>query len=263
MSIRARYDELTGNMEGALVEMEQASHIVDRMIEIPAYTRSWYHFRLAQLEFESGASENASNQFAEALRIYPLNAAALLYEAKLYRSQRNWQRALEAAKQSADLYPLPQALGYEVDAQRALGLTGDAGKTDALIDAERRLFDAQGINDRLLAIYYAEHREHFAAALAAARSDLARRGDEVYADDTMAWVLASAGRWNEARRYAVRATRLGTQDPEVQYHAGIVAWHTNHRVEARARFRAALTADPNFHPEYADEARKLLEDASL
>ena len=33
----------------------------------------------------------------------------------------DWQRALAAATRSAELYPLPQALGYEADAQRALG----------------------------------------------------------------------------------------------------------------------------------------------
>jgi tetratricopeptide (TPR) repeat protein len=258
MSVRARYDEISGNLIGAVVEMEQATQIVDRMIEIPAYSRSWYHFRLAQLEFEAGASENALEEFAQALHIYPENAAALLYEAKLYRSEQDWTRALAAAKRSAELYPLPQALGYEVDAQRALGRTGEARRTDALIGAERRLFDAQGINDRLLAMYYAEHHEHLAAALIAARSDLARRGDEIYADDTMAWVLASMGRWNEARAYAVRATRLGTQDPELQYHAGVIAWHTGHPGEARERLRAALNADPSFHPTYSNDARRLL-----
>ncbi len=262
MSVRARYEEIAGNLTGALVEMEGAAQIVDRMIEVPAYTRSWYHFRLAQIEFESGASENASREFAQALRIYPENAAALLYEAKLYRSKQDWTRSLAAAQQSADLYPLPQALGYEVDAQRALGRSGDARKTDALIGAERRLFDAQGINDRLLAMYYAEHHEHPAEALIAARSDLARRGDEIYADDTMAWVLASMERWSDARAYAVRATRLGTQDPELQYHAGVIAWHTGHFGEARQRLRAALKADPTFHPVYANDARKLLGDVS-
>jgi tetratricopeptide (TPR) repeat protein len=262
MSIRARYDELTGNLAGAVVEMRQAAQIVDRIVEIPANTRSWYHFRLAQLAFEGGVTETASQEFAEALRIYPENAAALLYQAKLFRAREDWPRALSSAKQSADLYPLPQALGYEVDAYRALGRPEEARKIDALIGAEQRLFDAQGINDRLLAMYYAEHREHFGAALAAARSDLVRRGDGIYADDTMAWVLASMGRWNAARVYSVRATRLGTQDPELEYHAGVIASHTGHPGEARRCLQAAIGSDPDFHPFYAAEARKQLAEMS-
>jgi tetratricopeptide (TPR) repeat protein len=258
MSIRARYDELTGALAGARVQMAQAAAIVDRIIVIPAYTRSWYHAREGQLAFEAGDAESAVAQFDEALRIFPDNAMALLFEAKLYRAHRDWPRALAAATRSAELYPLPQTLGYEADAQRALGDPSAARRTDALIRAEQRLFNAQGVNDRLLAMYYAEHREHLGDALAAARSDRAKRGDEIYADDTMAWALAALGRWEAARAYATRATRYDTADPELQYHAGVIAWHTGHAAEARRRLHAALASDPQFHPVYADDARRLL-----
>lgn len=262
ISIRARYDELTGNLAGARSEMTQATQIVDRIVEIPAYSRSWYHLRNGQLAFEAGDGDAAAGEFQEALRIFPNNAAALLYQAKLYRARHDWTRALTAATRSGDLYPLPQALGYEADAQRALHDDDAARVTDALIRAEQRLFNAEGINDRLLAMYYAEHHEHLNDALAAARSDLAKRGDEIYADDTMAWVLAAMGRWNPARTYALRAARYGTQDPELQYHAGVIAWHTGHRGEARIRLQAALATGGAFHPVYADDARALLSTGS-
>lgn len=258
MSIRARYDEVTGNLAGARVQMERAAAIVDRIIVLPAYTRSWYHAREAQLAFEAGDTAAAVAQFDDALRIFPDNAMALLLEAKLYRAHGDWPRTLAAATRSAELYPLPQALGYEADAQRALGDRAAARRTDALIRAEQRLFNAQGVNDRLLAMYYAEHRECLHDALVAARSDLAKRGDEIYADDTMAWVLAALGRWNAARGYALRAMRYDTPDPELQYHAAVIAWHTGHAAEARTRLHAALAADSRFHPVYADDARRLL-----
>ena len=72
MSIRARYDELTGNLAGAVVEMRQAAQIVDRIVEIPAYTRSWYHFadRAVRVRRRSDASI-ALAEFDEALRIFP------------------------------------------------------------------------------------------------------------------------------------------------------------------------------------------------
>ena len=54
MSIRARYDELTGNLTGARVLIAQATAMVDGMLGIPAYARSWYHMREAQLAFEAG-----------------------------------------------------------------------------------------------------------------------------------------------------------------------------------------------------------------
>ena len=257
-SIRARYDELTGHLDLARYVMARATRIVDEGIEVPAYTRSWFHARDGQLAFEAGDPSAAALEYDEALRIYPDNAMALMFQAKLYRARGDWQRALASATRSAQLYPLPQALGYEADAQRALGDVSGAQRTDALIRAEQRLFNVQGINDRLLAMYYAEHGEHLADALRAARSDLSKRGDEIYADDTMAWVLAAMGRWKQARVYAVRATRLGTQDPELQYHAGVIAWHTGHLNEAAGHIQAALATDPRFHPAYAGDARALL-----
>ncbi|MFY9739929.1 MAG: tetratricopeptide repeat protein, partial [Candidatus Cybelea sp.] len=191
MSIRARYDEVTGNLAGARIVMAEATQQVDRMISISAYTRSWYHVRDAQLAFEAGDARTTAAEYDEALRIFPANAMALLFAAKFYRAHHDWQHALAAATRSAELYPLPQALGYEADAQRALGDDEGASRTDALIWAEQRLFNVQGINDRLLAMYYAEHREHLNDAFAAARSDIGKRGNEIYADDTMAWVLAT------------------------------------------------------------------------
>jgi len=258
MSIRARYRELTGDLAGARDELTRATQTIDRMQTVPAYTRSWYHLRDAQLAFEAGDAAAAGAEFTESLRIFPDNAMALLYQAKFFRARGDWSRALDAAARSAELYPLPQALGYQADAQRALGDAEGARKTDALIHAEQHLFNVQGVNDRLLATYYAEHHEHLADALAAARSDLRKRGDEIYADDTMGWVLAAMGRWTQARAYAERAVRYNTQDPEVQYHAGIIALHTRHAGEARARLRAALTANASFHPFYAEDARKTL-----
>lgn len=258
ISIRARYNELAGNLAFARTEMAQATGRVDRMISIPAYTRAWYHLRDAQLAFEAGDDQTAAAEFTEALRIYPDDAMALLFEAKFYRARRDWPNALAAATRSAELYPLPQALGYEADAQRALGDEAGARRTDALIRAEQRLFNTAGINDRLLAMYYAEHREHLVDALAAARSDIAKRGNEIYADDTMAWVLAMMGRWPQARVYAERAARYDTPDPELEYHAGVIAWHTNQLDEARRRLSAALATDAHFHPLYADDARRIL-----
>jgi tetratricopeptide (TPR) repeat protein len=258
MSIRARYLEISGDLPGARDDLSQATQIVDRILAVPAYTRSWYHVRDAQLAFEAGDSQTADAEFAEALRIFPDNAMALLYQAKFYRAHGDWNRALVAAARSAELYPLPQALGYQADAQRALGDETGARETDGLIRAEQRLYNVAGVNDRLLAMYYAEHHEYLTDALAAAKSDLRKRGDEVYADDTMAWVLAAMGRWQQARIYAVRATRLGTADPELQYHAGIIALHTGHQIEARSRLRACLSQDAAFHPFYADDARQAL-----
>jgi tetratricopeptide (TPR) repeat protein len=257
-AVRARYDELTGNLEQARGYISRAMATTDSIADNSAYDRSWFHMRAAQLAFEDGDFKNADSEFATALQLFPDNAMALMFQAKMYRAQGRWQDALAAASRSADLYPLPQALGYEADAQRALGMTAQARGTDALIDAEKRLFDSQGINDRLLANYYAQRGAHLDVALTAATSDYRKRGSEIYADDTMAWTLARMGRWHQARPYAVAATRLGTQDSDVQFHAGVIALRNGFLKEGRSRLRAALATNPQFDPFEAPQAQALL-----
>jgi tetratricopeptide (TPR) repeat protein len=257
-SVWARYDELTGKLPQARVLIDRAMQVSDSDINNPAADRSWFHMRAAQLAFDAGDYATAEREFANCLAIFPDNAMALIFQARMFRAEKRWHATLKAATAAARLYPLPQALGYKADAERALGLTSAAEQTDALIGAEVRLFNAQGINDRLLANYYAQRGVHLRTALRSARSDYSRRGDEIYADDTMGWVLGAMGRWKEARIYAERAVRYGTQDAEVQYHAGIVALHTGHLHEAKARLSLALSENSQFHPVEADDARAQL-----
>lgn len=257
-AVAARNDELHGRLTFARNEIREAEATVDGMLTVSAYTRSWFHLRAAQLAFEEGDGGTVGDELAEALRIFPDNAGALLFEAQWHRSHARWHEAFLAATRSAALYPLPQALGYQADAQRALGDDRAAAVTDGLIDAEQRLNNARGVNDRLLAAYYAQRRTHLDDALRFARADLAKRGDEIYADDTVAWVLASMGRWTEAYRYSRRATRLGTNDPVLLYHAGAIAMEAGNAPEGRRLLEAALRQNPNFDPFGAEDARRRL-----
>lgn len=257
-AVAARFDELHGRLSFARNEIREAEATVDGMLTVPAYTRSWFHLRAAQLAFEDGDDATVGDELAQALRIFPDNAGALLVEAQWHRSHARWREVLSAATRSADLYPLPQALGYQADAQRALGNDRAAEATDALIDAEQRLNNARGINDRLLAAYYAQRHAHLRDALRFARADLAKRGDEIYAEDTVAWVLASMGRWSEAYRYSRRATRLGTNDPVLLYHAGAIAMEAGDTRAGRRLLEAALRQNPNFDPFGAEDARRRL-----
>jgi len=257
-SVRSRYEELTGRLDEARSLMARAAETMDSAVGSPAFDRSWFHMRAAQLAFEAGDAGAARAEFTNALALYPDNAMALLYQARMFRAEKRWSDALAAASSSVDLYPLPQGLGYVADAQRALDDETGARRTDALIAAEERIFDAQGVNDRLLANYYAQRGVHLGVALRAARDDYRRRGNEIYADDTMAWTLARAGRWHEAQTFAERSTRLGTQDSEVLFHAGMIALHNGAHKQARAWLTAALDRNPSFDPFDAGTARAAL-----
>lgn len=253
----ARYDELTGRLSAARTLIDTAQRQMDEVVDNPAEARAWTHWRQGELAFSAGETSVAIDRYREALSIYPGYWHAYNGLAKAYWAEKDWAQALDAARAGADAYPLPETLGYEYDAQIGLGRGADAAQTLDLIYAIERIGNAQGMNDRLIAMFYADHKLRADDAIAIARRDLSRR-DDIYSEDALAWTLAAAGRWSKARPHAERSVRLGTQDARLQYHAGVIALHCGERDEARRRLQFALSLNPQFHPYQAADASRLL-----
>lgn len=253
----ARYDEIAGQVSEARRLVERAMIETDAVMDNPAEARAWYHFRDGELAASVGDSETAQRQFREALKLFPSDARAYNGLARLYWGQRRWSEALDAATRAAELVPLPETLGYKADAQRALGDEQGALATQDLIVAIERIGNARRLGDRALATYYSDHHLHVADAVAIARRDIALR-DDVFAEDTLGWALAQNGQWHAAGVAARKAVRFDTEDARLQYHAGVIALHNGDRVEAARRLQRALELNPQFHPFYADDARRLL-----
>jgi tetratricopeptide (TPR) repeat protein len=253
----ARYDELTGNLAAARRLIDRAKLETDSIMDSPAESRAWFHFRAGELAWNAGDGASAERSFHDALEIFPNYPRALNGLARTYWGERRWPQALDAATRAADLVSLPETLGYKADAQRALGDEAGARATEDLIWTIARVGNARAINDRSLAIYFADHSRHLDEAIAIARRDVAVR-DDVFAEDTLAWTLARAGHWPEARTAARKAVRMNTQDARLQYHAGVIAMQSGDRDEAARRLKLALELNPQFHPLESDDARKRL-----
>ena len=254
---QARYDELTGQIAEALRLTQRSMVAADSVIDTPAEARAWFHFRVGEMAWALGDPATAERRLREALEIFPNYPRANNALARMYCGQKRWTEALAAATGAADMIPLPETLGYKADAQRALGDEAGARISEATIVAIEQIGNTQKINDRALAIYYSEHRIRASDAIAIATRDVAAR-DDVFAEDTLAWALAQAGRWQEALAHARKAVALDTQDARLQYHAGVIALHNGDSAEAARRLHRALDLNPQFHPVYADDARQLL-----
>jgi tetratricopeptide (TPR) repeat protein len=68
-------------------------------------------------------------------------------------------------------------------------------------------------------------------AVQLAERELTERAD-VHTHDALAWALAAAGRWTEARVHSERALKEGTEDARLSLHAGIIASHLGRAGEA-------------------------------
>ncbi len=255
--VDSRYLELTGHLAAARELLATASAYQNSEFDTPAQQRAWYFFRQGEMAFEAGDNDGAIGFEREALSVYPSDADASRTLARVECALHDWDACMHDAAASAAIVPYPETLGYEADAQRAIGQPAAAAATDALIATVERLGDAQHITDRLTAIYYSEHNTHLADAYRIARNELLAR-DDVFTEDTLAWAAAMDGRWDEARTAIAKAQRWHTENSLIDYHAGVIAEHFGRRDAAKAAFTDALTLNAHFHPTYADDARSRL-----
>lgn len=261
-AVVARYLELTGNLASARQLLDEAMQEMDSFYTTSAETRAWFHVRTGDLAFAAGDFALSEQRYQEAFDLFPQHLAAFTGLARLYAAQHRWQDVLNAANQGIELMPLVETLGYKADAQLALGDKKGATETEDLIGVVAYLSKVKGIYDRALAVYYTEHGIHLPEALQIARSEVAVR-DDVYAEDTLAWASAANGQWEEAQKAAKLATRFGTEDALLQFHAGMIALHLGNREEAIKRLTQAVSLNPQFHHKYADEARQAILDLGL
>ncbi len=256
-TLNARYDELTGHLGDARTLLERPTAYDNSQFDAPAQGRAWFFFRAGELAFEAGDNEAAIADEKRALDVFPNFADAFRAEARVECALKRWQNCLASARSSAGIVPYPETLGYEADAQRALGQTADAKATDDLIATIEKIGNVQHVSDRLLAIYYSEHRMHPADAYRIAKRELAVR-DDILTEDTLAWAAAMDGRWDEARVADRKAMRFDTEISLMQYHAGVIAEHFGERDQAKRYFTKALALNSQFHQVYADDARAQL-----
>ena len=253
----ARYDELTGKVGEARTLLERPSAYENSQFDAPAQARAWFFFRAGELAFEAGDNDGAIADEKRALDVFPNFADAFRAEARVECATKRWSDCLASATASANIVPYPETLGYQADAQRALGDDAAARATDDTIRTIEKIGNTQHISDRLLAIYYSEHRIHTDDAYRIAKRELPVR-DDILTEDTLAWAAAMDGRWNEARAADAKAMRFDTEISLMQYHAGVIAEHFGDRASAKRYLTKALALNPQFHEVYADDARARL-----
>ena len=256
-TVLSRYEELTGDLDGARRNLNSAMRQIDSIYDVTAERRAWYHFRIGELDWLAGDDATAIAQEKMAISYFPQDPQALNALARFDAATHDWKDALAVSRSASLLAPLPETLGYESDAQAALGDASGSAQTRDEIFAIERIGNASHINDRLLAVYYDDHDLRLSDAYIIAKRELALR-DDVYTEDAIAWAAAKVGKWDEARRASNRAMAYHTPDSRLFYHAGMIALHFGDRNTAKADLQHALALNPTFHPVYADAARATL-----
>lgn len=245
--------ELTGDLPGAIDAMQRAAAAGGPASEATA----WVRVQLGHLLFLTGDLQGADRAYRQALFDIPDYAHALAGQGRLRASRRDYSEAIRLYSRATELLPLPEYVIALGEVYEAAGQTRAASRQFALVGVLDRLFQASGVDTDLeLALFVADHGDARQAVLSARAAR--NRRPSVHADDVLAWTAFRAGDLPLAQEASQRALRLGSRDPLLLFHAGLIAERAGDRDTARIHLTRALAGNPRFSVRYADEAAQAL-----
>jgi tetratricopeptide (TPR) repeat protein len=218
---------------------------------------AFYHVQLGDLHRMRGGVADAEAAYMVALDALPDHVPAIAGLARVREAQGRRDEAIALLESAVDRLPQPELVAALGDLR---ALAGDANGADAeyaLVEAVAGLSEAGPIYDRAYVLFAADHRRELDEAVERAEADLETRGD-VYGYDALAWALFAAGRLSEAAVAADQATRLGTPDPRIAYHAGLIAAAMGRDAEARRFLEVAVAGAAALPPLQVPRAQDAL-----
>lgn len=250
---RASYArELQGDLPGAIRLMWMAEQAAGSPEDA-----AWTAFELGELYWSTGRLPEARASYRRALRWAPSFVAPRAGLARVSWAQGRLEEAVVRYRRVVARFPAPEHVAALGDLYATTERTKLAEDQYALVRAEQRLFEANGVNvDLELALFDADHGRPQAALRAARAAWVERQG--VQAADTLAWALHKSGRSPEAAEYARRALRLGTRNPLYSFHAGMIELRLGNDDRARGLLAEGLQANPRFSIIHSETARRAL-----
>jgi tetratricopeptide (TPR) repeat protein len=270
ITLSAKLQEINGHPDIAQAFLEHACKEADSNWDMQREADAWFHQKLGLVLFDQGKNDEALREFQAAVNTDPQDFKSMGAMAKIYAATGTTQDAKNWAEKSVAIVP-----SVEV-ATLLLDIGSQAGDKDAVLryttmvdkishpDLYKFLQDPskvpctkQHTHDRLYAVYCADHKINLPDALVAAKKDMAARKD-IYAYDTMGWVLHQMGKDADAKSYMTKAMARGTLDAKLLYHAGMIDAALGNKVLAKAELSKALGINPAFQYLHNDLARKEL-----
>jgi tetratricopeptide (TPR) repeat protein len=246
------YRELHGDLDGALAAMRLAVS-AGGGAENVAYVQTL----LGSLQFQRGDLRAAGRAHRAALDRVPGYLPALAGLAGVTAAQGDLDAAIRRYRAVVAKSPVHEYNVALLEAELAAGRTAAARRDIRVIREQQALERAAGVNtDAELAVFEADHGDA-SHAVRLGRSAV-QAAPSVAAADAYGWALARVGRPHAALKWARRAVRLGTRDPLLLYHAGIVARDGGSRGLAQRWLARALELNPRFSPLHAPRARRAL-----
>lgn len=245
---------LHGDTKGAIEMMRLAAESANpQNLESVA----WCRVHLGDELTNAGRLPEAEREYDRALFVFPGWHLALAAKARSRLAAGDTEAAVDFYKRAVERVPLPEYAAPLGDLYTKLGRADEAKRQYDLVEFVERTGAAGGTYSRQLALFWADHDTRLDEALEAATRERAARRD-IYTCDVLAWCLYKKGRYAEAKAAMDEALRLGTRDPRMLYHAGMIADALGDRRTGAKYLEQALAINPSFDVLQADVARRTL-----
>jgi len=251
----ARWMELNGRTAEARLLLRRAAHDAEARGDLPREQVAWFHMRLGDLELRAGRVREAEKAFLAGLRAHPEDYRLLGQMAKVAAARGEWDAVQELGGRAIAQVLDPATLAVMSDAALAAGDSAKAGEYARAMEVSVR--GQGGALHRGWGLFLLDRGRAVDQVAAQAAADLRTRRD-VYGYDLLAWAQHRQGKHAEARRTMAHALRLGTRDPQLFHHAGMIAHALRDTAAAKRHLSEALDINPEFHPLQANEARAVL-----
>jgi tetratricopeptide (TPR) repeat protein len=249
---------IQGNPTEAIAHMQAAVPLA-RQAGLAKENIAWTQFSLGELYFGTGDLDHAEQAYQAALLSYPNYHRALAWLGQLRAAQGKCAEAAELYRKALAVIPLPVYAAALGDIYSKLGEKDKAQKQYALVDVIARLSELnQQLFRRELAIFWADHDMRLKDALDFAQQELKLRQD-VFTWDVLSWAQFKNGKITEAAQSIEHSLAIGTQDPLIFFHAGMIYSKLPDAPKAAKFLHRALAINPHFHIFYAETAVRTLE----
>ena len=215
----ARWEELNGHPDSARSILLGARADAMKQPSLPLEQKAWFDLRIGDLDFRSGHLGEAERNYLAGLAIAPEDYRLLAAMARLESVRTRWNSAIDYGERAIALVPDPATLGLLGDAYAAAG--DSAGAEQYYHTMELVVLKQPGAFHRAWSLFLLDHDRSVAVVLARVQDEIKQRKD-IYGYDLLAWALYKNGRPIEAKAAMQQALRLGTQDPQLLHHAGVI-----------------------------------------
>ena len=250
---------LHGDLEGAIEAMRIAVKAANPSNPENA---GWYRVHLGLEMLNAGEHGEGEREFDIALEIFPNYHLALAAKARARAAAGDFDNAIEFYRRAQERVPLPEIVIALGDLYAKLGRTEEAKRQYELVEFIERTGAGSATYSRQLALFWADHDMKLDEAMEIMRCERVARAD-IYTSDALAWCLYKKGQLAEAQESIEQATRLGTRDSRIFYHAGMIYDALGDRRRAARYLKLALDTDFSFNVLQADLAKRKLDELKL